>query len=39
MLENLSNEISKLEKNISFDPNRVYYYNAQKSKEMTLLIL
>ncbi|MEI7563335.1 MAG: hypothetical protein WCJ39_06930 [bacterium] len=38
MLENLSNDISKLEKNVSFDSNDVYYFNAQRSKELILLL-
>ena len=38
MLENLSNDISKLENKIFFDPNHVYYFNAQRSKELILLL-
>lgn len=36
MLENLHNDILQLEKNVSFDPNHVYYYNAQRSIELVL---
>lgn len=36
MLENLHKDILKLEQNVSFDPNDVYYYNAQRSIELVL---
>jgi len=38
MLEELGLQISQLEKNFSFDPNEVYYYNAQRPKELILAL-
>ena len=36
MLELLDQKISEREKNFTFDPNDIYYYNAHRSKELIL---
>jgi len=36
MLEQLDQEIADREQHFSFDPNEVYYYNAQRSQPLIL---